>query len=244
MNEAIDLIAECTLNEADGVTETASADGSDWYSDAAYATAASYSEAASTLHMYLHNSEAAYPKWIGIDEMTTMPLYSDGIATEGMAILRHMAGWRARLSDEHLSYLAECELAEAAGINPSSIRPSHRMGSGKYERRGMIRAGKIGFNRAELISFLMANNIVRSQDTIKPAHGHKAATQRRLILSAINELGYDPQALPPENGLPGVKKKVRDLLESRKHQEFMAETALNNAWKELRRLKKICFAGQ
>ncbi|MGR2710918.1 hypothetical protein B7453_00380 [Pseudomonas sp. IB20] len=242
LSEALDSMAKCAMREPE---KTSSAEGAEWYSDAAYAEAVRYSEAASTLHMHLHNSGAAYPKWLEIDEVTSKPLLSDGVATEGMAMLRHMAGWRARLSDEHLRYMTECELAETAGIDPSNIRPTHRMGSGKYARQGVMRARRIGFNRAELTSFLTANNAVRRQDNIKPTHGHKTAAQRKLILEAIEELNFDAQALPPKgNGLSGIKKVVLQRLEERKHQEFRAVTAFNSAWKALRRDKKIRFAGQ
>lgn len=244
LSEAVDSMAKYSMSELE---KTSSAEGTEWYSNAAYAEATRYSEAASALHMYLYNSATAHPKWLGVDEVTSQPLHSDGIATEGMAMLRHMAGWRARLTDEHLRYMDECEEAEAAGIDVSKIRPSHKVGSGKYTRQGMMRAGKIGFNRADLISFLTANNAVHTlsnpatADCAKPRPIQAvlvSVQKEETILDAIKQANHDPSALPKgRSGMPGVRNEIWKRLKN--EPMFVSKKSFEKAWDRLRADGKI-----
>ena len=57
----------------------------------------------------------------------------------------------------------------------------------------------------------------------------KTAHQARLIIEALESLGYDPQQLPKPDGKAGLKKQIKIKLGSK--YPFEASTAFNTAWK-------------
>lgn len=146
-----------------------------------------YSDVAAVLHRELYNNNENRPHWMAISNTTNQPLINDDASNEGMEILEHMAGWHERLNAEFLRYLTECEQAESAGIDVSSIRPSHKLGDGKYTRHGHSKASRIGFNRVDLITFLATNNITHTLSTLTP------------MIDDFAELKADNERLKEEN---------------------------------------------
>lgn len=189
-----------------------------------------YSDAAAVLHRELYNNNENRPHWMAISNTTNQPLINDDVSNEGMEILEHIAGWHERLNAEFLKYLTECEQAESAGIDVSSIRPSHKLGDGKYTRHGHSKASRIGFNRADLITFLATNNITHTLSTLTPmtddfaelkadnerlkekAERPISTSQRRTLLTIIaalcNHSSIDPQARGAGQRIAEMTQKI------------------------------------
>lgn len=205
-------------------------------SDAAFARAKHYSDAAAKLHRELHNNNETRPRWVAISDKTGQPLINDAASIEGMGILEHMAGWDKRLAAEHCKYLTECEQAESAGIDVLSIRPSRKLGDGPYTRHGYFQALRIGFDRAELDAFLAVEENSQPQFK-KPIL--KFPAQEEAILRAIQDRGHDPKALPARrNSQKWVKSEVWDVLKSEKS-IFQSKSTFDKAWERLRADKRI-----
>lgn len=240
LGEVIKNMVECVIGPED-----------DLYSDAAFTKAKRYSDAAADLHRELHNNNETRPQWVAISDATEQPLINDAVSIEGMGILEHMAGWHERLVTGHLKYLAECESAEKAGIDVSRHRPSIKLGNGQYTRQGILKAHRIGFNRAELTAFLAAHNIVdpglitpdienklqSDNQPQKPISRQRA--QEEAILLAIKNEGHNPQSLPKNKpGIAGIKAEMWGVLKE-EQSIFQSRGVFDKAWQRLREEKRI-----
>jgi hypothetical protein len=115
---------------------------------------ARYSEAAENLYQALSNSVDC-PKWVKIDVEpfklenagkpkvgSLMPIFCDDVSSEGMAMLRHIAGWNRRKMAAHCQYTAELVSAKAQGIDESLILPEIRQVTGHIRRRIIVEQWK------------------------------------------------------------------------------------------------------
>lgn len=128
----------------------------DRYADNSYTEVTAYSEAASELHQAIHNTNTENAlRWVAIDDETQKPLFNESVAGEGMGILRHASGWLRRFTAEHVRYLHDLDSAQRAGLDIATIRPRIKPNDGLYTLKALIsRSHEIGFNRAELDTFM------------------------------------------------------------------------------------------
>ncbi|WP_423393293.1 hypothetical protein [Burkholderia sp. LMG 21824] len=111
------------------------------------------SEAAKKLYQCLHDATGTGPRWMEVHPTIGMPLASDTVANEGMAILLHAAGWYERETTARMRHTLDCV---KAGFDPAVVGPASRdpnAGQWDYGKYWM-REHQIGFVRDELSAIL------------------------------------------------------------------------------------------
>jgi len=115
-----------------------------------FVEALKYSKAAGTLRRDLHNLPDQRPRWVERDA-TGEPLFNDEMASEGMDILKHMAGWYSRKIKERIDHVNFCSKED---LDPETEPPLISLDDGKYKRDTFFRSRQIGFDLPELVRFL------------------------------------------------------------------------------------------
>jgi hypothetical protein len=123
------------------------------------------SEAAKTLYERLHNASDTRPRWVEVHSAIGRPLFNEDVASEGMEILMHIAGWYGRETKERLDHIMFCV---KAGLDPDIEPPITDPRSGMFKY--FPRENEIGFDRSELAKFLnvgdvhSASSLIAAQD--------------------------------------------------------------------------------
>jgi len=112
-----------------------------------------YSKAAGTLHQDMVNSPNSRPQWVEIHRITRRPVVNDAVASDGMGILVHTAGWHDRKLMEAIKHIDHCS---EAGVDPLFEPPLLDPDSSKYTRAMLFRKNEIGFDRVEWMRFYRA----------------------------------------------------------------------------------------
>ncbi|NLY14788.1 MAG: hypothetical protein GXZ05_00195 [Gammaproteobacteria bacterium] len=96
---------------------------------------------------------------------------------------------------------------------------------------------RVIFMRQDL-EWLGSSATEQKPEPLPARQGEKGIQQRRLIIQALESLGYDPKKLPRNPaGKAGPKKEVREKLDGR--ELFKARTSFDTVWKDLRTEGKI-----
>jgi len=115
-----------------------------------------YSQAAATLHALLLNYPDRAPRWMTPHEVTGRPIFNDAIGSEGLEILVHLSGWFKR----HLRFRAGHRLLASRPYEESELeeiaKAAHHY---KYRWGTLSRSYHMGFNRADLVRFLIDAHI-------------------------------------------------------------------------------------
>ncbi len=184
-----------------------------------------HSRIAAELHARLHNT-IKRPQWFEIDAETGMPLRSDAVADEGMAMLKHIAGQAKRDIAERNQHIAACI---ACGLDLRTVPQSRSMAD--IRKFPFLRETKIGFDLDELCIFLapFKADLQRNAESIKGVMAQRC----KRILDIIKENGYDPMQLPPNPaGKRGVKADIRAIFKKRYPNDYTV-SKFDTAWEQL-----------
>ena len=108
-----------------------------------------------------------------------------------------------------------------------------------YFDSGVLKAKNIVFLKSELDSFLKSQETGNDSEADPqfeepPKPLQREAARQQVILHALEELGYNPLALPVSApGKSGVRKKVRDYLDAKGAN--ITDNTFKKAWQTLRK---------
>lgn len=132
--------------------------------DPDYAEAAKCSRAAELLYQALRNSPESRPRWKDLN--INGPVSDDALFAECMTMLKHTAGWYGRETKRRCDHVESCLKVR---LDPNIKLMGRDMNGGKYPRVPFLRSREIGFDRAELVSFLENKKVEHALLPGKPA---------------------------------------------------------------------------
>jgi len=139
-----------------------------------------YSEAAGRLHEILDDENEQRPRWAEVHGITGKPLFNKAVASEGIELLLHVAGWYDYETKNRYDHTMSCI---KAGLDPSIVGPAPvdprrcRWRDGAH----LFREHQIGFDRIELSRFLGLSLEVVDDEVSSPGFEDELKEARRII---------------------------------------------------------------
>jgi len=114
-----------------------------------------YSQAAAALHALFLNYPDQAPRWMTPHEVTRQPIFNDAVAAEGLEILVYLSGWfKRQLAFRGASFPSRSPEDESELATTAHYR--------KYRWGTLPRSYQMGFDRADVVRFLVSARIAFS----------------------------------------------------------------------------------